>query len=75
MNPINSSNLISLIETIGLPNAIFATVVLSCHFFIFGLYNSRLKDRQNEIDRLAEENREYRDRFLKLLDKKFNETE
>ena len=52
--------------------AICATIILSCHFYIFKLYKQVLKDRQKEIDRLAEENHQYRDRFIKLLDNKFN---
>ena len=66
-------NIITLINTIGLAKTLFVIILLSCHFFIFKQYNERLKDRQIEIDRLANDNREYRDRFLKLLDKKFNE--
>jgi len=42
-------------------------------FFMHGMYflaiNGRLKDRQTEIDRVAAENREYRKRFLSILDK------
>ena len=33
-------------------------------------YQEQLQDRQNEIDRLAEDNRAYRDRFLALLEKR-----
>lgn len=71
MDPINT-NLIELIKTIGMAKTLFSVILLSCHFFIFKLYNARLKDRQDEINRLAQENHEYRDRFLKLLDSKFN---
>ena len=35
------------------------------------MYNGRLKDRQDEINRLAADNHEYRDRFLAMLDKHF----
>lgn len=72
MEPTSSFDIVELIKTIGLAKSLFATILLSCHFYIFALYNGRLKDRQDEIDRLAKDNREYRDRFLKLLDKKFN---
>jgi hypothetical protein len=37
---------------------------------IFWLYIARLRDRQKEIDRIAGDNREYRDRFLAILDDK-----
>lgn len=35
------------------------------------LYRGRLNDRQKQIDNLAKENKEYRDRFLELMDKHF----
>jgi hypothetical protein len=35
--------------------------------FIFFLYSSRLKERQKEIERLASENRQYRERFMQYL--------
>ena len=42
------------------------------HIWIYKLYNDRLKDRQAEINRLAQDNREYRERFLAVLDKHFD---
>ncbi|MFL6283258.1 MAG: hypothetical protein ACJ74Q_08980 [Pyrinomonadaceae bacterium] len=41
------------------------------HFWIYREYRGRLKDRQDEINRIAAENHEYRDRFIGLLDKYF----
>ena len=38
-------------------------------------HQEQLQDRQREIDRLAEDNRAYRDRFLALLDKKIQREE
>lgn len=35
------------------------------------MYNGRLQDRQEEINRLAADNHEYRDRFLAVIDKHF----
>ena len=40
------------------------------HAWIYLLYNGRLKDRKKEIDRLIQENREYRERFIALLDQR-----
>jgi hypothetical protein len=37
------------------------------HVWIYMLYNARLKDKQKEIDRLAQENREYKEIFTTLL--------
>lgn len=36
------------------------------------LYNGRLNDRQKEIDRLIQENREYRKIFIALLDQRLD---
>lgn len=72
MNTINIDNIITLVQAIGLPNTIFTIIILSYHFHIFIQYNARLKDRQSEINKLAKENREYREIFLTLLDKRFN---
>lgn len=41
------------------------------HYWIYHLYNARLNDRQKEIDRLAGDNREYRERLLAIFDKQF----
>ena len=38
-------------------------------------HQEQLQDRQREIDRLAEDNHAYRDRFLALLDKKIQQEE
>ena len=38
-------------------------------------HREQLQDRQREIDRLAEDNHAYRDRFLALLDKKIQQEE
>lgn len=37
---------------------------------IFTVHQRQLNDRQREIDRLAEDNREYRERFLWILDRR-----
>ncbi len=42
------------------------------HAWIYLLYNGRLKDRQKEIDRLIQENREHRERFIALLDRRLS---
>ena len=38
-------------------------------------HQEQLQDRQREIDRLAEDNHAYRDRYLALLDKKIQQEE
>ncbi len=60
-----------LAKEVGFANALFIVFFLIAHIVIFGMYRGRIKDRQAEIDRLAQDNRDYRMRFLRLLDKKF----
>jgi len=43
--------------------------VRSSNKVAFRQYEERIKDRQREIDRLAEDNRAYREKYLKSLDK------
>src|SRR6266516_2769669 len=52
----------------GLLRGTFALFFWVMHFWIYRLYNGRLKDRQREIDNIAAENRAYRERFLALID-------
>jgi uncharacterized membrane protein len=63
---------LSLIRELGLFKGLFAVFFIMMHAWVFSLYCGRIKDRQKEIDRLAEDNREYRDRFLKILDEHQN---
>jgi len=59
------------ISTLGWTKGVFSIFFFMAHAWIFSLYNGRLKDRQAEIDRISDENREYRNRFLKLHDKQY----
>jgi len=62
---------IDLIREIGFSGAIFTVFFFGAHYVLYKMYLGRLDDRQNEIDRLAEDNREYRERFLAITDDKF----
>ena len=62
---------LGLIDEVGLVGALLSVIVLGMHYAVYRLYLGRLNDRQKEIDKLAAENREYRERFLALLDKEF----
>lgn len=42
------------------------------HYAYYRQFQGRLKDRQDEIDRLAADNHEYRDRWLAVHDKQHN---
>jgi hypothetical protein len=57
------------ILSLGWTKGVFALFFFMAHGWIYWLYHGRLKDRQAEIDRIAKENREYRERFLKFYDK------
>jgi len=59
----------SFISAFGWTKGVFTIFFFSAHAWIYRLYNGRLNDRQAEIERLAKDNHEYRERFLKLLDK------
>ena len=60
------------IQTFGWTKGVFTIFFFSAHGWVFKLYNDRLKDKQAEIERLASDNRTYRDRFLKFYDEKFD---
>lgn len=50
----------------------FVLFFFMAHYWVWKMYNGRLEDRQKEIDRLASDNREYRERFLAITDQAFN---
>ena len=59
------------ITLFGWVKGIFAIFFFLAHFWVWRLYSGRLADRQKEIERLADDNRQYRERFLALIDKQF----
>lgn len=61
-----------IFKNFGFIKSIFIIFFIGAHIWIYCLYRGRLNDRQKEIDRLAKDNREYRERFLSLMDKQFN---
>lgn len=64
--------LVNIFVEFGLLEGVFTAFFFGAHGVIYKLYQGRLIDRQNEIDRLAVDNREYRERFLSLIDAKFS---
>ena len=60
-----------LIREVGPVNGVIILFFIGAHFMIFALYRGRIKDRQGEINRLADDNHQYRERFLSLLDQHF----
>jgi len=63
---------IKYINELGLKNGLFVLFFIGSHIWIYYLYLGRVKDAKEQIDRLAIENREYRERFLGMLDIEFN---
>ena len=61
----------NLIKSFGLKDGLFIIFFIGAHLWIYKLYSGRLNDRKEEINRLAEDNHEYRDRFLTFLDEHF----
>lgn len=59
------------VASFGFVKGTFTLFFWVAQYWIYRLYSGRLKDRQREIDRIAKENREYRDRLLALMDKHF----
>ena len=46
--------------------------IILAHSMIFSLYKGRIRDKSEQIDELAKENREYRVRFLDMLDQHYD---
>ena len=63
--------IVKFIKDFGLKDGIFIISFFGLHGWIFIQYRGRLKDRQKEIDRIARDNQLYRDKFIELLDKKY----
>ncbi len=58
------------IKEIGIYESISALLIIALHLYIKNLYDKNISDKQDQIDRLALENREYREKFIKFLDNK-----
>jgi hypothetical protein len=65
----NWSEVQSLVGEFGLLKATFLLFFVLAHTWIFHLYTARLADRQLEMNRLAAENLDYRERFVLMLDR------
>lgn len=63
--------ILQFIEALGWLEGVSTIFLFVFHMWIYALYKGRLNDRQDEIDRLAKDNREYREMFVELLDRKF----
>lgn len=63
--------LMGMFKEFGLSSGLLVVIVLGMHYWVFRLYNRQLEDRQREIDRIAADNRDLRERFTRLLDRHF----
>ncbi|MBI1806797.1 MAG: hypothetical protein HYR76_07090 [Ignavibacteria bacterium] len=60
---------VEFFKAFGYEKGLFTVFFFGAHFWIYRLYMERLKDRQKQIDLIAKENHEYREKFMALLDK------
>jgi len=65
-------NIVTILEKYGLFGGTFFLFWIFANWYFHKQYNDRLKDKQNEIDRLAADIKDYRDRFLHFLDDKLD---
>ena len=70
----NLSWLTDVFVKVGIWEGLFILFFFIAHKVLFSLYNERLEDRQREIDRLAKENHEYRNKFMKLVEANLKST-
>lgn len=68
----SAADILELVKELGWAKGVFTIFFFLAHWWVFKAYDARAKDRQAEIDRIAAENREYRERFLKLMDEAFS---
>lgn len=59
-----------ILKVFGVTKGLFVIFFLLMHLWIFLLYKGRLNDRQKEIDRIAEENKVFRNFFMDKLKEK-----
>ena len=75
ISPVDLLNMaIEAVKQFGFVKGTFLLFFWLAHIWIFIQYRERLKDRQKQIDALAVENKEYRQRFLDILDQRFGYT-
>ena len=74
--------LFSFLKEFGVTNGLLILGIIGMFSWVRSLnsrihrqHQEQLQDRQRELDRLAEDNHAYRDRFLALLDKKIQQEE
>lgn len=66
---INWDTVLQFIQALGWVKGVFAIFFFLMQGLYFWAVRGRLIDRQKEIDRLAADNKEYRERFIAMIDK------
>ena len=66
------SSFIEAAQAFGWERALFTAFFFGMHYAVYKLYLGRLQDRQQEIDRLREENNDYKERFIAMLDQEMD---
>jgi hypothetical protein len=60
------------VNNFGVTKTLFLLGSITGQGVIYWMYYGRINDKQKEIDRIAIENREYRERLLQLMDRATN---
>jgi len=63
---------LEFIQAVGLLKGTFTLFFFGAHWVIYKLYRGRIDDRQSEINRLAKDNHDLRDRLLAIVDRQIN---
>lgn len=66
------SSFIEAAKAFGWERALFTAFFFGMHYVVYKLYVGRLEDRQEEIERLREENNDYKERFIAMLDERMD---
>jgi hypothetical protein len=67
----NWSSVVDVLKNFGLTRGLCVIFFLSLWWFYHRAHQNRLKDKDAEINRLAADNHEYRERFMRLFDDKY----
>lgn len=66
------NSFIEAVRTFGWERALFTFFFFGMHYAVYKLYVGRLQDRKEEIERLREENNDYKERFIAMLDERMD---
>ncbi len=64
-----SNPIVEFISGLSFIEGLLVILILLGGWWIYKIHQRQLDDRQREINRLAKENREYRERFTRILER------